>query len=232
VIEFVVLKMADYVLASKSPRRKLLLRNLIDTFLVIDPAYDEYHGQEESPRDYVERIARAKALSAGERLDREPDREWVILAADTIVVDGDKILGKPAAAGDAVAMLASLRGRSHQVLSGIAVYQFPAGELASDVVCSEVAMREYTEKEINDYVASGDPLDKAGAYAIQNSGFNPAPEFQGCFANVMGLPLCSLSLLLDDVGEGGYKDVADRCQNSIRYQCPVYSGILSRSEGQ
>jgi hypothetical protein len=93
-------------------------------------------------------------------------------------------------------------------------------------------MREYTDKEITAYIASGDPLDKAGAYAIQNPSFNPAPDFKECYANVMGLPLCHLSLLLKEVDESGYQDVADRCQQSINYQCPVFASILSAAKGQ
>ena len=99
------------------------------------------------------------------------------------------------------------------------------------MVYTDVTMREYSGKEINEYINSGDPLDKAGAYGIQNEIFNPAPDFNGCFANVMGLPLCHLSLLLRDAELASNKKVAERCQKAINYQCPVYSGILSRKNG-
>jgi septum formation protein len=223
--------MTEYILASKSPRRKTLLRNLIDSFLVVNPEVTEDQKQGESPIDYVLRIAREKAFAAGNLLKPGADSEWVILAADTIVLDGDKILGKPLDDADAARILTKLRGRTHQVFSGIAVFDLSTGEVKSRSVCSEVKMRDYTDKQIHDYIASGDPLDKAGAYAIQNQAFNPAPDFHDCYANVMGLPLCHLSLLLQELGKKGYEDVADRCQNSLAYQCPVFSKILSTSSG-
>lgn len=178
--------------------------------------------------EYVVRVAREKALAAGRQLAPDREGDWLILAADTIVLDDDKILGKPLDPEDAARMLFSLRGRTHQVYSGIAVRDLFSGKTATQAVCSEVAMREYTEKEVQAYIASGDPLDKAGAYAIQHPGFNPAPDFQECYANVMGLPLCHLSLLLQELGGSGYTDVAERCQDAIGYQCPVFAGILSR----
>ncbi len=224
--------MADYILASQSPRRKALLRNLIDAFLVINPEIVEDQEPGEDPVDYVLRVAREKALAAGDQLESGSDREGVILAADTIVLDGDKILGKPRDEAEAARILEKLRGRTHKVYSGIAAYDRSSGEIKTSSVCSDVTMREYTEKEIQEYVASGDSLDKAGAYAIQNPSFNPAPDFQDCYANVMGLPLCHLSLLLQEMGRSGYEDVAARCQDSLGYRCPVFAGILARTEEQ
>ncbi len=223
--------MTEYILASKSPRRKKLLGNLIESFLVIDPDIQEDQDQGEPALDYVIRIAREKALAAGALIPSELESDGIILAADTIVVDDDKILGKPIDSHDAAQMLAELRGKCHQVYSGIAVYDLAQRTLKTNMVCSEVVMREYTDKEIEDYIASGDPFDKAGAYAIQNPSFNPAPAFRNCYANVMGLPLCHLSLLMKEVHGEYYQDVADRCQQSINYQCPVYAGILSLAEG-
>lgn len=224
--------MKEYILASKSPRRKQLLGNLVESFLTINPDIQEDQGSDETPADYVIRIARDKAQAVVDRSSPDKERDWIILAADTIVVDGDKILGKPLDEADAVRILAELRGKSHQVYSGIAVYDLSRESLKTNAVCSEVLMREYTDKEIEEYVASGDPLDKAGAYAIQNPSFNPAPDFQNCYANVMGLPLCHLSLLLSEVSENAYEDVADRCQECINYQCPVFAGILNPAGGQ
>ena len=222
--------MTEYILASRSPRRKELLRNLVESFLVINPDIREDQIQGETPLEYVMRVAQEKALAAGDMISPHQERKWIILAADTIVVDDDKILGKPIDDDDAARILVELRGKCHQVYSGIAVYDLNQGTLKTNTVCSEVMMREYTDKEITDYIASGDPLDKAGAYAIQNPLFNPAPDFKNCYANVMGLPLCHLSLLLKEVDGSGYQDVAERCQHSINYQCPVYAGILSPAE--
>jgi MAF protein len=225
------LAMTEYILASKSPRRKKLLGNLIESFLVIDPDLQEDQDPGEQALEYVIRIAREKALAAGDMIPPELEKDGIILAADTIVVDNDKILGKPLDSHDAARMLLELRGKTHRVDSGIAVYNLAQRTLKTNMVCSEVLMREYTDKEIEDYIASGDPFDKAGAYAIQNPSFNPAPTFRSCYANVMGLPLCHLSLLMKEVGGEYYPDVADRCQESINYQCPVYAGILSPAEG-
>jgi MAF protein len=219
--------MTEYILASKSPRRKELLRNLIESFLVIAPESDEDRMEKEGPVEYVLRVAAEKARVVGMGPNLNPDGEWCVLSADTIVVDGDKILGKPLDEKEAAEILVRLRGRTHRVYSGIALFDLQSEQLVSQAVSSDVSMREYTDLEIKEYIASGDPLDKAGAYAIQDPVFNPAPDFQDCFANVMGLPLCHLSLLLMDVGKNGYTDVAARCQESINYQCPVYEEILS-----
>ncbi|NQS91016.1 MAG: Maf family protein, partial [Chloroflexi bacterium] len=155
----------------------------------------------------------------------------LIIAADTIVVDEGKKLGKPKNKVDAKRILIQLMGKTHQVMSGIALFQPSQNKILSRMVPSEVAMREYTESEIQDYINSGDPMDKAGAYGIQNSGFNPAPAFNECYANVMGLPLCHLSLLMKEMGYEGNDLVAERCQESIQYQCPVYLDILSGNIG-
>lgn len=218
--------MNEFILASKSPRRRTLLRNLLDPFLVIDPDVEEKDAPGETPADLVRRIANDKAVRGGELINpSEFDSAWII-AADTIVVDDGAVIGKPAGEEDAGRILRNLKGKTHQVLSGIALYKPGVGEPQIDVICSEVVMREYTESEIQAYIASGDPMDKAGAYAIQNLEFNPAPDFQDCFANVMGLPLCHLAVLLRKNGIEGNQQVAQRCQASIQYQCPVYHQIL------
>lgn len=224
--------MTEFILASQSPRRKQLLGNLVESFLTINPDIQEVQDPNEPPVEYVIRTAREKALSVGNMISPDRDRDWIILAADTIVVAGDKILGKPLDEEDATRILVELRGKCHHVYSGIVVYDLSREALRTNTVCSEVLMREYTDKEIKEYVASGDPLDKAGAYAIQNPSFNPAPDFQDCYANVMGLPLCHLSLLVREVVGSAYEDVADRCQECINYQCPVYAGILNPAGGQ
>jgi septum formation protein len=224
---FYQLAMKEYILASKSPRRKALLRNLIDSFIIINPEIKEAREKGEDPENYVQRIAELKALAVGKMVHSSPGREWVVIAADTIVVDGDSFLGKPLDEAQAVQMLTDLRGGSHTVFSGLAVYDISREEIQTRVVSSEVLMREYTEEEIAAYVVSGDPMDKAGAYAIQNHQFNPAPGFSNCYANVMGLPLCNLAALLHESGYPGRYDVAQRCQESIQYQCPIFSKILS-----
>ena len=142
------------------------------------------------------------------------------------------ILGKPVDRSQAVQILTDLRGRTHTVYSGLTVYDSSQADIQTRVVSSKVLMREYTEEEINTYVASGDPMDKAGAYAIQNSQFDPAPDFYECYANVMGLPLCHLAVILNEMGCQGQSDIAERCQESIKYQCPIFSNILNGRHGK
>lgn len=224
--------MKDFILASKSPRRKALLRNLIDSFLVINPEIKEIRQQGEAPGYYVMRNAELKAQAAANSINSLPASDWVVIAADTIVVAGDRILGKPENQSRAVQMLTELRGKTHTVYSGIAVLDISREEIQTRLVSSKVLMREYTDEELSAYVASGDPLDKAGAYAIQNHQFDPAPEFRDCYASVMGLPLCHLAVLLTEMDCPCRSDVAERCQESIHYQCPIFPGILSGVGGR
>ena len=103
-------------------------------------------------------------------------------------------------------------------------------QMITDLACSDVPMRNYTDEEIEAYIASGDPFDKAGAYAIQHDGFRPVENFSGCFANVMGLPLCHVTRSLRQLGVEAPNDVPLRCQAHIRYECPVFERILKRNE--
>ena len=223
--------MTEFILASKSPRRKILLRNLIDPFIVINSDVDEREIPGENPDEFVVRLAKEKALKGGAGVLTNSLESAFVLGADTIVVDGTEILGKPQDQMDAARILEQLRDKTHQVLSGIALYNLSTREIQTRLVCTEVVMREYTDDEIRDYIASGDPMDKAGAYGIQNRDFNPAPEFFGCFANVMGLPLCHLAVLMKEMGIETDHRVADRCQNSIDYQCPIYADVLAGTKG-
>jgi len=210
----------------------MLLRNLINNFIVMETNIDETIQPGEDPADFVLRLASEKAFAAGKKLEESTLEDVVVIAADTIVVDKEKVLGKPIDAADAKNILDRLKNRTHQVLSGIAVYQLETGKIRSSMVLTEVRMRNYTETEVQEYINSGDPFDKAGAYAIQNDSFNPAPDFEGCFANVMGLPLCHLSLLMRKENLEIDSRVADRCQESIHYQCPLYSQILTGENEQ
>ena len=145
---------------------------------------------------------------------------WIV-AADTAVVDGDDILGKPADEADAAAMLRRLRGRPHAVLTGVAVLDAHTGHMASTVVRTVVHMRAFSDAEIAAYIASGDPMDKAGAYAIQNRTFAPVERIEGCYANVVGLPLCALGCLLRRLGASPVsgRDLAARCTAALGYNC-------------
>lgn len=222
--------MVEVILASKSPRRQKLLRNLIDHFFIINSGVEEFVIPDEKPEEFVLRLAKDKAIRVSEKMDLNPDQEILVIGTDTIVVDGSEILGKPVDDIDARRILEQLKGKEHQVLSGIVIYQFPGGQISSRLIRSNVMMREYSGAEIDAYIATGDPFDKAGAYAIQNHSFNPVPDFQGCYANVMGLPVCDLYGLIKGAGHEANESVAENCQASIQYQCPVFKKRLSFDE--
>jgi len=155
----------------------------------------------------------------------------VIISADTTVVDGDEILGKPIDAVDAARMLRQLRGRTHQVYTGVAVHlphrhQQSRDVLLTDLGAADVPMREYSDEEMDTYITSGDPLDKAGAYAIQHAGFHPVEMLKACYANVVGLPLCHLTRTLSKIGLDPDVNVPEACQSTLGYECPVYNLIL------
>lgn len=210
------------VLASNSPRRKELLGLSGWEFDVRPANVDESQRPCEVPGEYVLRLAQSKAGACAVRV---PERT-VILAADTaVVVDGD-ILGKPGSEGEAVEMLRRLRGRTHQVATGLAVLRSADGMMVTDLCVTDVPMRAYREKEIEAYVASRDPLDKAGAYAIQHPGFHPVRKLHGCYASVMGLPLCHLVRTLRALEVAPPADVPANCQAALHYQCPISSAVL------
>jgi MAF protein len=210
------------VLASQSPRRRELLALLGLPFSQFATQIDEQRQPGETPVDYALRLSREKARAAAEKCD-QPD---VVLAADTIVVDGDDVLEKPADAGEAWAMLTRLRSRSHHVYTALALLDARSGEIDTDIAQSRVPMRNYSDAEIAAYIASGDPFDKAGGYGIQNADFMPSEGFDHCFANVMGLPLCHLTRTLRRSDIDPAADVPAACQAHLRYACPVYEKIL------
>ena len=181
------------ILASNSPRRRKLLSALGLTFTIEVPAVDETPRQGELPDDMVIRLSRAKALTVA---TRHP--QALVLAADTVVVLEGVLLGKPADAGQAIAMLRNLRGRTHRVYTAVSLAHH--GGATTRLSVSDVTMRSYTDDEILAYVSSGDPLDKAGAYAIQHPGFAPVARWNGCYSSIMGLPLEVVAALLTDAG--------------------------------
>jgi MAF protein len=186
------------------------------------PEVDESRLAGEAPADYVLRLASAKArFAVGDAADGT-----FVVAADTAVVDGESVLGKPVDAADAVQMLRRLRGRVHRVYTGIAVLRAGTDRTRTDVCVTDVPMRNYSDAEIEAYVASGDPLDKAGAYGIQHAGFHPAEKITGCFASVMGMPLCHLLRLLEGFQAASQSGLPERCQTHLSYPCPVSSAIL------
>ncbi len=215
------------MLASNSPRRRQLLGLGGWTFAVQVADVDESQLPGETPGDYVLRLAESKARASAEHAGDEQ----VVLAADTAVVDAGDILGKPRDESDAVDMLKRLRGHSHQVYTGVALLRMRDSKFQTALTITDVPMRAYTDAEIHAYISTGDPLDKAGAYAIQHAGFRPVEDLAGCYASVMGLPLCKVTALLHEFGLSPRTRVDLRCQASLEYQCSIASREL-RGAGQ
>ena len=179
---------------------------------------DERRQPGESPRDMTRRLALAKAKAV-------TGESGLVLGADTVVVDGDKVLGKPTDSADARRMLEDLRGRSHQVVTSIVLFNPQTGAELIDTCESNVPMRQYSDTDLDAYLASGNPMDKAGAYGIQDKEFMPVDvdQLQDCYANVMGLPLCHVARNLP---LAPLEHVPAACQSYTGYQCPIYSDVL------
>lgn len=211
-----------FVLASSSPRRRELLESLGLIFETIKPDIDETEHEGEPPLDYVRRLSAEKAGAVAARLVSEAhERDALVIAADTIVLAADTIgvegepehemlLGKPQSAEEARWMLRKLREYPHTVYTAFRVVKISplpedeyTMEYVDDLVATRVMMRDYTDDEIEAYIASGDPFDKAGSYAIQNEAFHPVAEIDGCYTNVVGLPLCAVKRALAKFGVYG-----------------------------
>ena len=194
------------ILASASPRRQELLRNAGIEFVVQPANVAEHVIPGESPESCVERLACSKARAVYDQRTAEQS-ECSVLGADTVVVvevevEGEfrrKILGKPADASDAAQMLRQLSGRDHQVITGVCLLTpGPPPRMVIRHETTHVTMKVLTDEEINDYVGSGEPMDKAGAYAIQGRASRWIPSIEGCYFNVVGLPVSLVYGLLRD----------------------------------
>ena len=217
-----------FVLASASPRRRELLAIFGLPFTVVRPSQevDESPLPGEKPAALVQRLSRLKAEAALAALpplaalsfDNCAPNRVVVIAADTEVALGDEILGKPANPAGAALMLQRLRQGSHHVYSGLTVACHPAAGrpvMVTRLHHSQVWMRQYTDAEIAAYVATGSPLDKAGAYGIQDQPFDPVDRLEGCYASVMGLPLGELAAALHQ---------ADVTLPAVGPRCAGYTG--------
>jgi MAF protein len=230
------------VLASSSPRRQELLKSLGVRFYTITPAVpspgtpghtgvDETPLPGETPAALVQRLSRLKAETVAAQLGwllpdlskhlTETKDPLIIIAADTEVALANQILGKPGSPAEATSMLKQLRQRqSHHVYSGLTVAKLTGGPstFVTRLHQSTVWMRGYTNAEIAAYVASGDPLDKAGAYAIQNQDFAPVARLEGCFASVMGLPLGELVVAFREL-DLCLPEISSRCHQTTSFPC-------------
>ena len=218
---FPVTVKSPLILASNSPRRRQLLALTGIPFVVLVADVDESQLKNEKPGDYVLRLAETKARAIHAEADQ------IVLAADTTVVDGLDILGKPKDAAEATVMLKRLHGHAHQVYTGIALLRKSDGLLLTDLCVTDVPMRDYSDEEIQAYVATGDPLDKAGAYAIQHPGFHPVARMDGCFASVMGLPVCHVILQMRKMNLQPDTSFFAGCETLLEYNCPVSNAILN-----
>lgn len=192
------------ILASASPRREELLRQLGFPFTVVPSQVSE----ELAPGPPVEAaldlaLAKARAVAsliAPEDSTLEPSGPVVVLGADTVVVLDRTGFGKPSGAAHARQMLRALRGRTHEVITAVAMVEAPSGREARAAQVSRVTMAEYSEEEIDAYLATGEPYDKAGAYAVQGQGGRLVAQVEGCYTNVVGLPLTTTRRLLSGWG--------------------------------
>ena len=183
--------MSELILASQSPRRKELLGLFRLPFVIRVADIDETMDPQSDPYDEVARLSREKALAVSRGEDD------IVVAADTIVVCENKVLGKPHSTEEAVEMLSLLSGRDHQVMTGMTVIR--GAQVISCTEVTDIHVRELSAKEINAYVATGEPMDKAGAYGIQGGAALFAEKMVGDYYNVMGLPVCKLRQILADV---------------------------------
>ena len=184
------------VLASSSPRRREIMQgveNIVDVFRSDMDEGPRLEG--ESAEEYVYRLSREKAehsIAQG--------ASGTILTADTTVAIDDDILGKPRTKTEARQMLEMLKGRVHHVVTGVTVCGTNGAGLLSSVRSTSVHVREYSESEMEDYLNSGTPMDRAGAYGVQDAPFNPVTKVNGCYLNVVGLPMCTVVTLMAKVG--------------------------------
>ncbi len=206
------------VLASASPRRQQFLHDLGLDFTIKVADIDETPRPDEAPLALAQRLAETKARTVAQRLPQD-DQPRLIIAADTVVALGTTLLGKPAHAQEATAMLVALRDKIHEVHTGVSVFATDSHQQFTRVNTTHVRMRNYSDVAIAAYVATGDPLDKAGAYAIQHREFDPAAALDGCLSGVIGLPLGDLRDLLNEFGVALPQPVTLACARHGDFGC-------------
>lgn len=188
------------VLASSSPRRQELIARLGLPVVIMPSLTDEDTPDHWTPSQIVEGLSLRKALAVSEKLHPETDAASIVVGSDTIVVLDGTPMGKPRDAEDAEAMLAQLSGQAHEVYTGVTCVRVADGKTATSHLVTKVRMRQLTREQIARYVASGEPMDKAGAYGVQGLGSLLVESIEGCFFNVVGLPVSHLAVQLEQFG--------------------------------
>ncbi len=187
--------MKRLVLASSSPRRKELLRQIGLNFDVIPSSVLEKWEENSPPREVARKLAIDKAADVAAGLS-----SGVVIGADTIVVLEGRILGKPKDTDDAFKILSELSGNSHEVITAVALIETESGRTVTFDATTRVFFREITNRELHAYIATGEPMDKAGAYGIQGKGILFVRRIEGCYTNVVGLPITDLAGKLSSLG--------------------------------
>lgn len=190
-------ELQNIVLASASPRRRELLNQVGINVQVVPSNAKESLLTDETPEAHVVRLSCDKAMEVANRPGQQG--RWFI-GGDTVVVRDGEILGKPVDAAEAERMLRHLSGRSHRVISGFAVYDRQTSRTISEAITTKVFFKDLTSQEIEGYIASREPFDKAGSYAIQGIGSFMVPRIEGSYTNVVGLPLCEVIAALEELG--------------------------------
>ncbi len=189
--------MKKIILASASPRRRELLKNIgLDFEIVVSDADESSISSDVDARLYVQELALLKASDSAKKIKFKIFDDILVISADTIVVENGKILGKPKDEADAKEMLKALSGTTHQVMTGICVFRVKDGFSVCDTVTTNVTFKRLTDETIDSYIRSGECLDKAGAYGIQGKGALLCKELSGDYFNVVGLPISKLADIL------------------------------------
>ncbi|MBE2223318.1 MAG: septum formation protein Maf [Anaerolineae bacterium] len=219
--------MVEFILASQSPRRQSLIYLVGYPYVVRVADADEASITHPDPAVNVVETAVLKANTIAQQIQ---SADQIIIAADTTVVLAGQMLGKPRDDREAALMLQALRNRKHEVHTGLVLLDLRNGRRVERVTTAVVTMRNYSDEEIAAYVASGDPLDKAGAYAIQHPLFKPVARLDGCYTAVVGLSVCDVILALDELDVPRRADLTAVRQahqvDNLDFPCPIYEKLL------
>jgi MAF protein len=219
--------MPKFILGSQSPRRRALFGLLGVPFDVRVADVDEESVTHPDPAVNVVETAVLKTTTLAQLID--PAEHTILITADTTVALGQTMLGKPRDAVEARDMLLQLRNRTHEVHTGLVLLDNWSGQLLRLANRSVVTMRPYSEAEMAAYIATGDPLDKAGAYAIQHPVFQPVAHLDGCFTGVMGLPVCQLIQAFDQWKLPRRVDLTAVSHVHAHYPCPFFDSLTTAS---